>query len=242
MRKIFISAGHSNKLGRDCGAAAHGFVEGKLAVSFRDLVYKKLIHLGANVTIDGNDTILSDSINYFKKLVNKNAIVLDIHFNSGPSTATGTETFVPKNATINEMKLARKLSEITSYTLDIVKRGDKGVRTELESHHKKLGWMSLLGENVLTEICFISNKEEIENFIKKEEELAEEYAMTLFQFAKNSEFNQPEHESLTYTVRSGDTLSRIAQIYGVSVNNLMNSNNLNSDVIHIGQPLKIKKS
>ena len=240
MRKIFISAGHSNKPGRDCGAAAHGYVEGVLAVAFRNKVYKNLIQLGANVTIDGNDTILSDSLNYFKKIVNKDAIVLDIHFNSGPSTATGTETFVPRNATLNEIKLARKLSEITHKSIYIPLRGDRGVKTELESHHKKLGWMSLSGENILVEICFISNKEEIKKFIETESELAKQYAYALFEFAKNSEFSEPEYESLTYKVRSGDTLSRIAQIYGVSVNDLQIINSLNTDVIHIGQVLKIK--
>jgi peptidoglycan endopeptidase LytE len=42
-----------------------------------------------------------------------------------------------------------------------------------------------------------------------------------------------------YTVKSGDTLSRIASQYGVSVSNLKRWNNLNSDLILIGQKLNI---
>ncbi len=43
----------------------------------------------------------------------------------------------------------------------------------------------------------------------------------------------------SYTVKSGDTLSRIAQKYHVTVSALKRKNNLKSDVIRIGQKLKI---
>ncbi|AXI11208.1 peptidoglycan endopeptidase [Oceanobacillus zhaokaii] len=43
-----------------------------------------------------------------------------------------------------------------------------------------------------------------------------------------------------YTVKSGDTLSRIGSQYGVSVANLKQWNNLKSDMIYIGQKLNIK--
>ncbi|RDW20739.1 LysM peptidoglycan-binding domain-containing protein [Oceanobacillus chungangensis] len=43
-----------------------------------------------------------------------------------------------------------------------------------------------------------------------------------------------------YTVKSGDTLSRIGSQYGVSVANLKQWNNLKSDLIYIGQKLNIK--
>lgn len=46
-------------------------------------------------------------------------------------------------------------------------------------------------------------------------------------------------ESLQYVVTAGDTLSGIAQRYGVSVQALRSSNGLHSDVIHAGQRLTI---
>lgn len=241
MRKIFISAGHSNKVGRDRGAAGNGYVEGDLAVSFRNKVVANLKKLGANVTIDGDNTILQESLNFFRKYVNDDAIVLDIHFNAAGPTATGTETLIPGNFSVREKELAQALSRTVSNLLDIPLRGDKGVRTELESHHKKLGWMALKGENVLMEICFISNPSDMKKYIGMEDKLAEQIAETLYNCSVGikSEATNQGFQSLVYTVRSGDTLGRIAQIYKTDVETLMEKNNLKSDLIQIGQVIKI---
>lgn len=47
--------------------------------------------------------------------------------------------------------------------------------------------------------------------------------------------------STTYTVKSGDTLYKIANKYGLSVNELKSINNLSTNNLSIGQVLKIKK-
>src|SRR5699024_3036580 len=46
----------------------------------------------------------------------------------------------------------------------------------------------------------------------------------------------------TYTVKSGDTLSHIAVKYGTSVSDLKKLNNLKSDLIYVGQKLKVNGS
>ena len=45
----------------------------------------------------------------------------------------------------------------------------------------------------------------------------------------------------TYTVKSGDNLSMIAQKYGVSVSDIKKWNNLKSTKIYVGQKLKIQQ-
>ena len=45
-----------------------------------------------------------------------------------------------------------------------------------------------------------------------------------------------------YKVRNGDTLSDIAQRFGMPVRNLMNKNKLNKPVIYAGQILLVKQS
>lgn len=46
----------------------------------------------------------------------------------------------------------------------------------------------------------------------------------------------------TYTVKAGDSLSKIGAKYGVSYKKIMQQNGLSSTTVHIGQVLKIKKS
>ena len=45
----------------------------------------------------------------------------------------------------------------------------------------------------------------------------------------------------TYTVKAGDSLWEISQTYGTTVNNLKQINNLSSNVIYVGQVLKLKQ-
>jgi len=47
--------------------------------------------------------------------------------------------------------------------------------------------------------------------------------------------------SKTYTVKSGDTLWGIAQSYGVSINQLMQWNNISGSLIFVGQRLIVSK-
>jgi LysM repeat protein len=46
----------------------------------------------------------------------------------------------------------------------------------------------------------------------------------------------------SYTVQSGDTLSGIALAYGITIGDLKRANNLNSDIIRIGQKLQLPQA
>lgn len=52
--------------------------------------------------------------------------------------------------------------------------------------------------------------------------------------------NEPiENNYTTYTVKSGDTLYSIANKYNTTVSNIMNYNNLKTNLLSIGQQIKI---
>lgn len=234
MKKLFLSSGHSavTGIGRDVGAVSGKYIEGVEADKFRDLVVKELQTLGANPITDGDNTILADTIKEFKKTATEDSILVEFHFNAATPKATGVETLVPKNPSKKEREIAENISKTISETLDIPLRGTKGVKTEAESARGSLGWMKLAGENILPEICFLTNPTDMASFTKNKELLAKRIANVLYNAAK-------EDLGAYYTVISGDTLSKIAVKYKTTISKIKKDNNLSSDLIKIGQKLKV---
>ncbi|MDN6323499.1 MAG: LysM peptidoglycan-binding domain-containing protein, partial [Halomonas sp.] len=54
--------------------------------------------------------------------------------------------------------------------------------------------------------------------------------------------NQRRPAGNEYRIQSGDTLSAIAVRHGVAVNQLKQANDINGDVIRVGQVLQIPRS
>lgn len=237
MRRIFLSAGHSSKIGvgRDNGAIGNGFTEGVEASELRKIISEELKNLGVVALIDNEDSILADTVRFFKNLTDNKCIVVDIHYNASSPQATGTEVLIPDNPSVFEKDLATELSKVISETLNIKNRG---VKTESSSQHKKLGWMRLTGENVLLEICFISNKSDMEKYRENRFLLGEKIAQVIYSFADDCQPVIFEDERI-HVVQKGDSLSKIATIYKTTVTKLKSDNKLSSDVIQIGQKLKV---
>ena len=55
------------------------------------------------------------------------------------------------------------------------------------------------------------------------------------------EYTPPIDNYITYTVKRGDSLYKIAQAYNTSVSEIMKLNNLSSNLLNIGQILKIRR-
>jgi N-acetylmuramoyl-L-alanine amidase len=252
MRKIFISAGHSNKSGKDRGAAGNGFIEGELTVELRDLITKELNKFGIKPITDCNSTVLSESIAFFRNLTSSTCIVLDLHWNAATATATGTETLIPSEYTKFELDLAEAISKVTADVLEIplrgVTAGKRGVKTEASSHHGRLGWMRLTGENILTETCFISNPNDMRKYQERKERLAKEIAKVLFDFAKDGKLTQsttvsvntPINTTVNHTVKAGENLTVISRQHNTTIADIRRLNNLTTDNIRVGQTLRVK--
>ncbi len=244
MRSVFLSAGHSNKPGRDRGAQGNGYIEGELAVEFRNILKTELEMLGIKPILDKDDSILSESVAFFKNKTQSNSIVIDIHWNAATPTATGVETLIPSNDSEVERNLAKEISDCISTTLGIPLRGNykniKGVRSESESHHGRLGWMRLNGENVLLEVCFITNKSDMEKYQTNKHTLIKKIAKIIYDkcMDKPSTFIIDRSK---YTVQRGDSLSKICVNFGVTVDDVKKWNSLKSDIIQIGQVLIVSK-
>ena len=240
---IGLSAGHSNMPGRDQGATGNGYIEGQLAVEFRELVAFYLKKKGITPLMDGDNTILKDTINFFRKKTSlKKYVLVDFHWNSGPPSATGTETFVPNNPTRLENELGMAFSKTTSEVLNVPMRGYMGVKKELESHHRTLGFFTLKGENALVEICFISNSSNMDSYQENKNELAENYAQILFNAANGiklmANVGLKIEKDKFHVVRPGDTMYSIAEMYNLNLIWLQHRNNI-QNAIKVGEKIYI---
>lgn len=103
--------------------------------------------------------------------------------------------------------------------------------------------------SVLVEVGFISNPEEEKNlnWAKHRERLAESLFVSIKRYFRKTPpagtfwAQQKYAEPIKHTVTSGQSLSILAQRYGVSVRELKAENNLKSDLVRIGQVLVIPK-
>jgi len=171
--KIHLTAGHHRK---DAGATYNGRKEADETIKLRNDITKKLREKGVEVWNDNDDWDLNRVITEIRKFSKSDDIVCDIHFNAGGPTATGCEVFVADDANAAELALAKALVDTIASTLIIRNRG---VKREKDSQHKKLGMMRPTGLNVLIEVCFISNKYDMQQYDAFFDLLVEETANVL---------------------------------------------------------------
>lgn len=166
---VFISAGHNPKgIKVDPGAVGSGFREADLAIEFRDLVIKECLRLGLKVIQDKDDERLGTYLERIK--TGSGSVVIEFHFDAAASTsATGTTALIEAEADRLDKAFAKELVELTSKTFGIKNRG---VITEKESHRGSLGLMREEGIICLLELCFISNKQDIQLYKANKEKLA----------------------------------------------------------------------
>lgn len=175
---IFIAAGHSNS---DPGAVANGKREADLAKEYRDLLVSELISQSKGVVIsqDNDNETLSQTIQRFNKLARESKqidIYMSIHFNSASSSVRGTEIFIPERHTVDERLIGKMLVMTASDIMDIRNRG---VKVPSQSARGKLYIEQLLDVNLLFEVCFITNKWDIQAYDENKHELAKAQAKIL---------------------------------------------------------------
>ncbi len=179
-RKIFLLAGHHLK---DPGAVANGYQENRLTIEVRELIAKRIRQLAPEVPIwldDDKDT-LSQVIGKVNKLATSNDILFDIHFNSfTDAKATGSEAFVHNNAS----QLSRTIAgEASKWAATILGIQDRGVKTEQQAARGRLGILYTPANNVLLEVGFLSNPNDMAGYEKWKHWMADEQARLLIRNA-----------------------------------------------------------
>lgn len=176
MRKIIISAGHG---GTDPGASGNGFIERDLAIELRNLIISELKALGISAMSDDDKNALKQTLLWLRGKFTTGDILLDIHWNAASNPeANGSEVIIPQIASTFEKDLAAAILKcFTSFGYR-----DRGVKPETETARKSLGWMRPNAENILIEVCFISNVTDMKLYQANKNGIARRLAATLAHF------------------------------------------------------------
>jgi N-acetylmuramoyl-L-alanine amidase len=176
-RKLIISAGHG---GTDSGAVGNGYIERDLTIELRNLIVAELSSLGVKAETDPNQNALKETLAWLRGKFGSRDVLLDIHWNGGPAAAKGAEVIIPDVSSDYEKKLAEALLKVLTDT----GFKNRGVKPESETARKKLGWMRPVAENVLIEICFISNATDMKLYQANKHTIAKRIANVLKTFSK----------------------------------------------------------
>lgn len=151
IKEVYLLAGHSSN---DPGAiGANDRVESVETIKLRNAVASKLTAMGVQVITDNDRDNLRTVLS--KIDAGHEDTIIDLHFDAvNSSKATGTSAFIPTRSTIQERVLA---GEIVSGMSQIMGIKNRGVLEEIESNRGSLGVMRENGKNILVEVCFISN-------------------------------------------------------------------------------------
>ena len=165
---IFISAGHNNN---DPGASGNGLIEAVEARKVRDRVIS-FISSGYKIVKDDDNWDLSQTMVNFE--TGEKSACIDIHFDSGPAGATGVTVYHPDNASADEIYFGKHLSGQLSRDMKI---RDRGAKPEALSARKRLGMMRENGINLLVELGFISNPNDMKGYQENFDKVCETIAI-----------------------------------------------------------------
>jgi N-acetylmuramoyl-L-alanine amidase len=177
-RKIFLSAGHG---GVDSGAVGNGYIERDLTIDLRNHVVRELKALGIVPSIDDDKNALAQTLAWLRGKFGSKDILLDLHWNAAANPeAKGSEVIIPDISSQFEKDLAKALLNVFTE----VGFRDRGVKAEALTARKKLGWMRPAAENVLIEVCFISNLTDMKLYEANKKNIAKKIANILNQYSK----------------------------------------------------------
>jgi N-acetylmuramoyl-L-alanine amidase len=188
MRKLYIFAGHNidPRTGLGTGAHANGYDEAKLAIELRDNVVKVIHSKNSSIPIwtDDNYSSTKTNLNKILPFIKTKDILIEFHWNAFTnSSATGLEAYIPDNYTKDELYLASDiisgLSKITGLSLRGSTEGIRGVKRESQSQHPKLQIMRPNCINILIEMGFITNINDIIAYLTNKDKIIDFLADTL---------------------------------------------------------------
>lgn len=238
IRGIVIDPGHG---GSDPGASGNGIIEKDLNLKISQYMYERFKELGIPVYITRDEDETLSPTERVKRILNafgnrEDVIVISNHINADATTADGAEVIYA----------LRNNDVLSSLILEELQKAGQNIRyayqRKLPSNQSKDYYFihrdTGVTQPVIVEYGFLdSNKDDPEQLKNNYEAYANAVVNAVLRYL-GIEGQQPG----TYTVQSGDSLWSIAKRYNVTVDALKSANKLTTNVLSIGQVLKIPRS
>ena len=238
-KKVVIDSGHG---GVDGGSSGNGILEKEYTLKISNYIKKRLDELGIeNAMTRTSDELLDQSTrpkkaqSFFGK--GNDVIVLSNHLNAGGGD--GAEIIYALRNTDALSKLIAK--ELESSGQNVRKYYQRRLPSNPSKDYYYLLRDTPNNETLIVEYGFLDSTGDDVNLIKNNwEDLAEAVVKALANYI-GVPYSLNE-ESDYYVVKKGDSLWSIAKKYNMTVDELKLINNLKSNLLSIGQRLKIKES
>lgn len=229
--RIVIDPGHG---GEDPGASGNGIIEKNLTLEISKYMYDRFKELGIPIYITRTtDETISPTervnriLNAFGN--NKNVIVVSNHINAGGGD--GAEVIY---ALRNKSTLANKiLNSLAKSGQNIREAYQRRLPSNTSKDYYFIHRNTGNTEPVLVEYGFLDSKgDDVEQLKNNAEKYANAVVDAILDYIGYG-------TGTNYTVQKGDSLWSIANKFNVSVESLKTANNLTSNLLNIGQTLKI---
>ena len=238
-KKVVIDSGHG---GVDGGSSGNGILEKEYTLKISNYIKKRLDELGIeNAMTRTSDELLDQSTrpkkaqSFFGK--GNDVIVLSNHLNAGGGD--GAEIIYALRNSDALSKLIAK--ELESSGQNVRKYYQRRLPRNPSKDYYYLLRDTPNNETLIVEYGFLDSTGDDVNLIKNNwEDLAEAVVKALANYI-GVPYSLNE-ESDYYVVKKGDSLWSIAKKYNMTVDELKSINNLKSNLLSIGQRLKIKES
>ena len=219
--------------GLDSGYINNNIIEKDFNLMISKYIYNRLKELGIDtiMTREGDNT-LSDIDR--SNIINKyNGIAISNRLNYGNENGVEIE-YSLKNSNNIPNRLETAFNDRDIYVNKVYQKRDENDTSKDSDNLLK----NTNTETIIINYGYINNNDDINNVINNYERYAESVVKAISDYY-GVDYNKTLDNE--YIVKKGDSLWSISNKYGITVNDLKQYNNLKTNLISVGQVLKIPK-